>query len=74
MQAIMKSFLATVQRKQNILMQKYFQLSQIPFQSISQHSPYLNLKVHVILVFDVRRSLQQGSPTSGLSTGLVQAC
>lgn len=69
MQAIIKSLLATVQGKQAILMQKHFQLSQNPFQPISEL--YLNLEIHVILVVNVRGSSEYRTPEIRFSTKVV---
>lgn len=67
-QAIIKSLLATVQGKQIILMQRHFQLSQNPFQPISEL--YLNLEIQVILV-NVRGSWEYRTPEIRFSTKVV---
>lgn len=69
MQAIIKSLLAIVEGKQTILMQKHFQLSQNPFQPISEL--YLNLEIHVILVVNVRGSSEYRTPEIRFSTKVV---
>lgn len=65
---MMKNLLATVQGKQNILMQKHFQLPQIPLLSANFSSLYLNLKIHVILVLRVRGSSEYRDPVARVST------
>lgn len=58
MQAVMKNLLATVQKKQNILMQKHFQLPQVPLLSANfrkfslsqlENSCYTCLKCPVVI-------------------------
>lgn len=58
MQAIVKSLLATVQGKQNILRQKYFQLSQTPLLSANFRKFSSQFENYVILVLNLKRILR----------------
>lgn len=63
----MKRLLATVQGKQNSLLQKHFPKLHF-FQSVSENSLYLNLKIHVILVLNVRGSSKYRIPVARINT------
>lgn len=66
----MKRLLATVQGKQNSLLQKHFPKLHF-FQSVPENSLYLNLKIHVILVIlvlNVRGSSKYRIPVARINT------